>query len=219
MRTPARVSPLADVQSAHAVRWTDIEHMRVVAAFSNEQANALYTVALGDLSHRPRAGVKGPGAAAALNAAGIGTPTQPNRWCHSEGAFIARLGLTEYLIEADQSTDAVLRVLALPDTPNVYPVPHYDAALIIMGPKAVDLFHQTCSVDMATLDPNDGALVLTSVVGVGATVAALQTPTGIAYQVWLDGTYASYMWKTLCEIAHDMGGGPIGSESLSRALG
>ncbi len=219
MSTPARVSPLADVQSAHAARWTEIEHMRVVAAFSNEQANALNAVALGDLSHRPRAGVKGPGAAAALSAAGIGTPPQPNRWCRSEGALIARLGLTEYLIEADQSNDAVSRELALPDTPNVYPVPHYDAALLIIGPKAIDLFRQTCSVDMATLDPNVGALVLTSVVGVGATVAALQTPVGFAYQVWLDGTYASYMWETLCEIAHDMGGGPIGSESLSRVLG
>jgi sarcosine oxidase subunit gamma len=151
-----------------------------------------------------------------LNAAGISTPAQPNRWCRSEGAFIARLGLTEYLIEADQSNDAVSRVLALPNAPDVYPVPHYDAALIVMGPKAVDLFRQTCSVDMATLDPNDGALVLTSVVGVGATVAALQTPAGIAYQVWLDGTYASYMWETLCEIAHDMGGGPIGFDALSR---
>ena len=219
MSTPARVSPLADVQSAHAARWTEIEHMRVVAAFSDEQTNALNAVALGDLSHCPRAGVKGPGTAAALNAAGISTPTQPNRWCRSEGAFIARLGLTEDLIEADQSKEAVSRVLALPDTPNVYPVPHYDAALLIIGPKAIDLFRQTCSVDMATLDPNDGALVLTSVVGVGATVAALQTLAGIAYQVWLDGTYASYMWETLCEIAHDMGGGPVGSESLSRALG
>jgi hypothetical protein len=53
-------------------------------------------------------------------------------------------------------------------------------------------------------------------VGVGATVAALQTPAGIAYQVWLDGTYASYMWETLCEIAHDMEGGPIGFDALSR---
>jgi sarcosine oxidase subunit gamma len=216
MSTPARVSPLADVQSAHAARWTEIEHMRVVAAFSNEQANALNAVALGDLSHRPRAGVKGPGAAAALNAAGINTPSQPNRWCRSDGALVTRLGLTEYLIEADQSNAAVSRVLALSNVPDVYPVPHYDAALIIMGPKAVDLFRQTCSVDMATLDPNDGALVLTSVVGVGATVAALQTPTGIAYQMWLDGTYASYMWETLCEIAHDMGGGPIGFDALSR---
>ncbi len=216
MSTPARVSPLADVQSAHAARWTEIEHMRVVAAFTNEQANVLNAVAIGDLSHRPRAGVKGPGAAAALNAAGISTPTQPNRWCRSEGALVTRLGLTEFLVEADQSKDAVSRVLELPNAPDVYPVPHYDASLIIVGPKAVDLFRQTCSVDMATLHPSDGALVLTSVVGVGATIAALQTPAGIAYQMWLDGTYASYMWDTLCEIARDLGGGPIGFEALSR---
>jgi sarcosine oxidase subunit gamma len=219
MSTPARVSPLSDAQMTEAARWIELEQMRVVAAFHQEHANALDTVAIGDLSFRRRAGVKGPGAAAALNAAGIGTPPQPNQWCMSEGALVARLGLSEYLIEQHSTSDAVARVLALPAATDVYPVPHYDAALIIMGPLAADLFRQTCSVDMATLDAHQGALVLTSVVGVGATVAATTTAAGVAYRMWFDGTYGSYMWETLCEIAHDMGGGPIGHEGLSKAIG
>ena len=56
----------------------------------------------------------------------------------------SRLAFILILIEADQSNDAVSRVLALPNALDVYPVPHYDAALLVMGPKAVDLFRQTC---------------------------------------------------------------------------
>lgn len=219
MSTPARVSPLSDAQTPEAARWIDLEQMRVVAAFRQEQVASLETVAIGDLSFRRRAGVKGPGAAAALNAAGISTPPQPNQWCISEGALVARLGLTEYLIEQHSSSDAVSRVLTVAAAADVYPVPHYDAALIIMGPLAADLFRQTCSVDMATLDAHQGALVLTSVVGVGATVAATTTAAGVAYRMWFDGTYGSYMWETLCEIAHDMGGGAVGYDSLSQPLG
>jgi len=219
MSTPARVSPLTDAQMTDAARWIELEQMRVVAAFRQEHIASLQTVAIGDLSFRRRTGVKGPGAAAALNAAGITTPQQPNQWCMSEGALIARLGLTEYLIEQHSASDAVSRVLSLTAAADVYPVPHYDAALIILGPLAADLFRQTCSVDMATLDARQGALVLTSVVGVGATVAAMNTAAGTAYRMWFDGTYGSYMWETLCEIAHDMGGGAIGYDSMSKAIG
>jgi len=219
MSTPARVSPLSDAQMNDAARWVEHEQMRVVAAFHHEQAASLNSVAIGDLSFRRRTGVKGPGAAAALNAAGVSTPTQPNQWRLSEGALVARLGLTEYLIEQHSAPDAVSRVLSLSAAADVYPVPHYDAALIILGPLAADLFRQTCSVDMATLDASQGALVLTSVVGVGATVAAINTAAGIAYRMWFDGTYSSYMWETLCEIAQDMGGGPIGYGSLLKAIG
>lgn len=218
MSTPARVSPLVDAQAEQAARWIELEQMRVVAAFQQERVTAPETVAIGDLSFRRRTGVKGPGAAAALNALGIDTPYQPNQWCLSQGAFIARLGLTEYLIEQETSDQIVHQVSELPAAANVYPVPHYDAALIVIGPRALDLFRQTCSVDVATIDPNEGGLVLTSLVGVGATVAAINTPAGVAYRIWFDGTYGSYMWDTLCDIAHDIGGGPIGNDMLSKAL-
>ena len=218
MSTPARVSPLTDAQSTQAARWIELEQMRVVAAFQQERSTALETIAIADLSFLRRTGVKGPGAAAALKSLGIDTPAQPNQWCLSQGALVARLGLTEYLIEQETADQVVTRVLTLSPAADVYPVPHFDAALIVIGPQAIDLFRQTCSVDAATIDPNQGGLVLTSMVGVGATVAAMNTSAGVAYRIWFDGTYGSYMWETLCEIAHDMGGGPIGNEMLSKVL-
>jgi len=218
MSLPVRTSPLADVQSPHAARWIDLENMPSVAAFEREAAEALDAVAIGDLSHRRRIGVKGPGAAAALAGLGLATPAQPNSWCRTADAIVARLGLTEYLIEDSAGGDAVSRVQALPDTAGVYPVPRFDAELVVAGPQAVDLFRQTCAVDLSALDAAGGALALTSMVGVGVTVAAVMTPAGVTYRIWCDGTYGGYLWQTLCEVAEDMGGGSIGYETLARVV-
>lgn len=216
MSTPARVSPLADAQAAHAGRWIDLEDMPSVAAFAGESEAHIAVVAIGDLSFRRRTGLKGPGAAAALADAGLATPARANSWCRSEGAIVARLGVTEYLVEDSAGGTAVSRVLALPVAADVYPVPRYDAALVVAGPQAIDLFRQTCAVDMATLDAAGGALALTSMVGVGVTVAAVMTPAGVSYRVWCDGTYGGYLWDTLCGVAQEMGGGPLGTDALSR---
>jgi sarcosine oxidase subunit gamma len=218
MSLPVRIGPVANVQSAHAAHWVIVENMPSVAAFQRERAAALEVVAIGDLSHRRRTGVKGAGAAAALANVGLATPARPNSWCRSDGAMVARLGLTEYLIEDSAGVAAVSRVLDMPATADVYPVPRFDAALVVLGPQAIDLFRQTCAVDVATLDAAAGDLVLTSMVGVGVTVAAVSTPTGVWYHIWCDGTYGGYLWETLCEVAGDMGGGPIGHEALVRVV-
>lgn len=218
MSIPMRVSPLTDVQRPHADRWVVLENMQSVAAFSRERDALREAVAIGDLSHRRRTGVKGPGAAAALAGLGLSTPARPNSWCRTEAAIVARLGLTEYLIEDSAGGDAVAKVLALPKAAGVYPVPRFDAELVVAGPQAVDLFRQTCAVDVGALDAAGGALALTSIVGVGATVAAVMTPAGVTYRVWCDGTYGGYLWETLCEVAEDMGGGAIGHDALSRIV-
>jgi sarcosine oxidase subunit gamma len=218
MSLPARTSPLSDVQAAHAARWIDLEGMRSVAAFEREPAAALDIVAIGDLSYRRRVGVKGPSAAAALAGLGLATPAKPNSWCRTEDAIVARLGITEYLIEDSAGGETVAKVLALPAAAGVYPVPRFDAELVVAGPQAVDLFRQTCAVDISTLDAAGGALALTSMVGVGVTVAAVMTPAGVTYRIWCDGTYGGYLWETLCEVAEDMGGGAIGYEAVARVV-
>jgi sarcosine oxidase subunit gamma len=218
MSLPLRTSPLADAQAALAARWCTVESVQSVAAFSHERDSALEVVAIGDLSHRRRAGIKGPGAAAALASLGLATPARPNSWCRSESALVARLGLTEYLIEDSVGGEIVDKVLALPDAEGVYPVPRFDAELVIAGPQAVDLFRQTCAIDAETLDAAGGALALTSMVGVSVTVAAVMTPAGVTYRVWCDGTYGGYLWETLSGVAEEMGGGPVGQDVLSRVV-
>ena len=215
MSTPLRISPLSDVLTARVARWAKLDDMPCAAVLDGERPAHLDAVAIGDLTHRRRAGLKGPGAAAALAGLGLATPARPNSWCRNDGALVARLGLTEYLIEDAAGGAVAARVVALPDAPDVYPVPRFDAALVVAGPQAVDLFRQTCAVDVAGLDAVGGALALTSMVGVGVTVAALMSPAGVVYRVWCDGTYGGYLWETLCEVAQDLGGGPVGHDLLA----
>jgi sarcosine oxidase subunit gamma len=34
------------------------------------------------------------------------------------------------------------------------------------------------------------------------------------YRIWCDGTFGTYFWQTLVEIATELGGGAIGTESV-----
>ncbi len=222
MSAPARVSPLSDAQSARAAAWLELEAMRCVERFTGEQASSLQTVAIGDLSHCRRTGLKGPGAAAALAGLGLTTPDRPNAWCRSGDSLVLRLGLTEYLVEDARGASAVERVSALPAASDVYPVPRFDAALLVSGPQAIELFREICAIDIGALSAARGDLALTSMVGVGVTVAA--TPAGAdadatVYRVWCDGTYGGYLWQTLCDVAADLGGGPVGAGLLLKHVG
>ncbi|OYW26936.1 MAG: methylglutamate dehydrogenase, partial [Methyloversatilis sp. 12-65-5] len=100
MNAVLRISPLFDVQAPLARDWTTRERMQVVARFGADEAARRASAGIGDRSFLHRTGVKGAGAAAWLNAQGIDTPTQPNSFLQlADGTLVARLGLTEYLIE------------------------------------------------------------------------------------------------------------------------
>lgn len=212
---PLRVSPLFDEQAPLALKWTPIEQMQAVASFGPADAAKLAVAGIGDLSFRRRAGVKGPGAAAWLNALGVATPAQPNSFLRlDDGTLVARLGITEYLVEDAPGGSHAARIGAAAPGGRVYPVPRFDAALVVGGARATDLFRQTCAFDLAGLAP--AALAMTSMVGVGVTAIALDGPDGRYYRLWCDGTWGGYLWATLVEVATDLGGGAVGLDALGR---
>jgi sarcosine oxidase subunit gamma len=212
---PARANPLFDPHNALAPRWTSVESMPVVSAYGPNDRAAAQVVGIGDASARRRTGFKGPAAAAWLQQQSVSIPAQPNQWTPlTAGGLVARLGRTEYLIE-DAADEAVCaRLDALPIPPGVYPVLRQDAALVLTGSRAGDLLLQTCSIDFAALDGAARPVVLTSMVGVGVTVAVEAREAARRYRVWCDGTYAAYLWTTLVDVARDLGGGPVGLEAL-----
>ncbi|MCE2969020.1 MAG: hypothetical protein LW847_02120 [Burkholderiales bacterium] len=57
-------------------------------------------VALNDVSARARVGVKGAAAAEFLRAQGLAVPERFNCWTERDGVLVARLGMTEFLVEA-----------------------------------------------------------------------------------------------------------------------
>lgn len=217
MSAPVRVSPLLDAQRSQASKWTQPEGMQSVAAFGPTDAAHLHQVGIGDLSFRRRAGVKGPGAAAWLKSLDIETPERPNSWLRMpDGTLVLRLGMTEFLVEDVPGGAHAARLQAAAPAHGVYPVPRFDASLVIAGREALELTRQTCAFDFATLSPQAQTVVMTSMVGVGITAIALNGSDGLRYRLWCDGTYGSYLWSTLVEVARDLGGGEVGLDALGR---
>jgi sarcosine oxidase subunit gamma len=178
---------------------------------SDQQKAELLGVA--DLSHLPRAGVKGPGAAGWLSELGLLLPSRPNIWLElSNGGLIGRLGHTEYLIEGN--TTSVTQIMQTERAPGVYPVLRQDAAFALCGSRVNELLLQTCNVDFRCLATNPEHLVLTSMAGVSVLVLATGNKIQPVYRLWCDGTYGLYLWETLTGIAEELGGGGIGLDVL-----
>lgn len=214
---PTRISPLFDEQAPHAAKWTQVETMQSVAAYGSADAARVPLAGIGDLSFRRRAGAKGPGAAAWLNALGIATPERPNSYLRmDDGTLVLRMGNTEFLVEDVAGGSRAATMLATAPGAGVYPVPRYDAALVITGRNAIELTRQTCAFDFASLSPSAQPLVMTSMVGVGVTAIALDGADGTYFRLWCDGTYGGYLWATLVEVAADLGGGAVGLDALGR---
>lgn len=215
MNAPIRISPLSDRQIALAARTSRLEQMQVISSFGQDDAAKLAVAGIGDLTFRRRAGVKGRGAQAALNDQGIATPDRPNTFLHlDDGTLVARLGMTEYLIEDAIGGVRTAGLMTQVPATGVYPVPRFDAALLIAGSRAPELFRQTCAFDFSALALPGNPLAMTSMVGVGVTAIALDGPTGRYYRLWCDGTYGGYLWATLVEVAMELGGGAVGFEAL-----
>ncbi|MBA2723134.1 MAG: methylglutamate dehydrogenase [Methylibium sp.] len=215
MNALARCGPLRDAQVSPTVRWLSLETMPTAACFDDADAQRLGQAGIGDLGFARRAGVKGPGARGWLEALGLPTPLQPNAWLRAEcGSLVARLGLTEFAVVGVASSTAIAQMNATLPTAGVYPVPRFDADLLLAGRHVHDLLKQTCTFDFEGLDLDTQPLVMTSMVGVGVTVLAFAGEHGPHYRVWCDGTYGAYLWDTLTEVAAGLGGGAVGFEAL-----
>ena len=152
-----------------------------------------------NVSRTPRAGVKGPGAAAWLAALDVPVPRAPNSWLPLPGGLIARLGLAEFLVEGPESAK-----LAAPLAHGVYPVLRQDTALMLKGTHLNDLLLETCSVDFRALDLATRPVVLTSMAGVGVTVIPGEEGGMPCTRLWCDSTWGEWFFETLTGIAGEL---------------
>ncbi|MCL5059922.1 MAG: hypothetical protein M1449_05070 [Candidatus Thermoplasmatota archaeon] len=156
-------------------------------------------IAFDDMSRTPRAGVKGPGAAAWLAALGLPVPEKPNSWLPLPGGLIARLGMTEFLVEGPESAK-----LAAPLAHGVYPVLRQDTALRLRGERLDELLLEICSVDFRALDPVAHPVVLTSMAGVGVTAIPSEENGTPCIRLWCDSTWGIWFFETLAGVAGEL---------------
>jgi len=124
---------------------------------------------------------------------------------------VLRLGSSEFLIEDQLGGLACTRLAS--DTvrvPSVYKVPRADAAFIVSGSEALNLFSELCSLDLREKSLAAQDLIMTQVAGISATVIHQTFNGEPVYRIWCDGTYGAYLWGVLIEIATELGGGAVG---------
>ena len=148
------------------------------------------------VTDRARTGCKGAHAAAWLSARALPVPPAPNTWaaCAGDAGLVARLGSSEFLIEADAALVETLDA-ALASTPQgVYPVLRADAAFLIEGQGVHDALAQVCNVNFAALDLARAPVIMTLMIG----VAVLVLPEagdggGRRYRIWCDPSFGEYL--------------------------
>lgn len=213
MKSSMPLSPIHDALLAHGAIWRDEGHSTSVARFSDNETETASQLGIADLSHLARTGVKGPGAADWLKKQGFPLPPQPNTWLSlPEEGLIARLGNTEYLIEA--APEVIGRIMQTPRAAGVYPVLRQDTSFALCGERLNELLLQVCNIDFRCLNRDPSLVVLTSMAGVGVSVLRCGPAGTPCYRLWCDGSYGLYLWETLCGIAEELGGGGIGLEAL-----
>lgn len=152
-----------------------------------------------NVSRTPCAGVKGPGAATWLASLDVPVPRAPNTWLPLPGGLIARLGLSEFLVEGPESAK-----LAAPLAQGVYPVLRQDTSLVLHGARLNELLLETCSVDFRALDLATRPVVLTSMVGVGVTIIPGEEGGMPCCRIWCDSTYGEWFYETLAGVAGEL---------------
>ncbi|NEQ28810.1 MAG: methylglutamate dehydrogenase [Microcoleus sp. SIO2G3] len=205
MKTPIRLSPIFDRLQSLKGNWREINGMPCLT----ETDNDFPTLGMADLSCLTRCGFKGAGAAEWLQSQGLPVPDRPNSWLSlPEGGIIARLGISEFLIEDNLESAISPRLINQSVPAQVYPVLRQYLAIALCGNSIDELMRQTGNVNFSALPLTEAPVVLTSMIGVSVTII----PGEQIYRIWCDGTFGVYFWQTLLEIVAEIGGGTIGAE-------
>jgi sarcosine oxidase subunit gamma len=212
--TFTRMSPVSHAQHGLSPKMGDVHGMEVALTFAAVTQTGRNQQQLGvcDVSCFARFGIKGPGAQAWLLALGVEIPAAANSWAQqANGALVLRLGNSEFLVE-DQPGSQLCQALQAADASGsgLYKVPRYDAALILSGREVQNLLSELCTLDLSEKGLAQQALLMTQVAGISATVLRQNLNGEEIYRLWCDGTYGSYLWETVLQIAEELGGGAVG---------
>jgi sarcosine oxidase, subunit gamma len=176
-------------------------------------------IELSDISGLKKLGLKGPGVAAWLASRRIDLPADIFRATRtSDGGWTVRLGTAEFMLEASSSDDQMSHLEAsLESLPlGVYRVPHEEATFLLAGGRTGLVFAQTCGIDFRKAVP--GLVIYSRVAGVSCGILPTADEHGLSYRIWLDPSYADYLWETLAGVVRELDGHCTPSPARDTAL-
>jgi sarcosine oxidase subunit gamma len=192
-------------------RTSPIHHLFESQSDDVERA-AMKVLSLCDLSALTKLGVKGSEAEGWLREQDVEVPEEiyeSRRF--AEGGLIVRLGPDEFLLESGVVGESMVALAARLESTQgqVSAVPREDATFLMTGSRAIDVLAQTCGVNFRGVKPQ--RLILTRVAGVSCGILPETISNVQAYRLWIDPTYAIYLWGTLVEICESLDGTIIGA--------
>ena len=216
--TVTRRSPLHDLLKARGASWQTVEGVAFAVRFrsDDEERRALESLAICDMSGLAKLGVKGPQSAEWLSGQGLDVPDAVFATSRlGTGGLLARLGADEFFLESGPGEELLAQLDArlAEQTGRLLRVEHQEATLLLTGTRCLDVLAQTCGFDFA--NQTSPQVVLTRVAGVSCGVFLDSSLRGAAdvpvYRLWVDASYAHYLWETLVEICESLGGAVIGT--------
>ena len=207
-------SPIHSMLEAMKPHWGQVDQTPIALHFGDPEAElaAMKTLALCDVSALPKLGLKGAGAEAWLRRQGIEAPTAIYETCRlSDGGLVVRLGVDEFFLESGIAGSSVPGLWASlsPNENSLHPVERQDATFLLPGSSALEVMAQTCGVDLRKAAPRK--MILTQVARVSSSVMPDPVDELPVYRLWVDPSYAIYLWQTLETICRDLGGLVIGA--------
>lgn len=159
-----------------------------------------------DLGFTAKLGLKGAGAADWLAARQLPVPQEiygATRLAH--GGWIVKIGAAEYFVEPDDPAAIEHWLAQGPLPPGVYRAPREETALLLQGDrtKLLALVAQTCAIEVAKAPPE--RIFYSRVAGVSCGILPATTSPA-SFRLWVDPTYADYLWETLAAIVAELGG-------------
>lgn len=201
-------------------RWQRVAERAVAVQLGDEETEraAAAKVGICDVSALARLMLKGPDAAELLRASDVVVPPRIyDSGPLKGGGICARTGAMEFFIEDGWHGNAIARLRddIKERAAGVLPVWRQDISLMISGSDATTLLAQVCSFNFSAAGEQ---FVMTQVAGVSCSVLRRDRAGLPVWQLWADGTYGSYLWQTLVEIARELGGDAVGTAHLGAPL-
>jgi glycine cleavage system aminomethyltransferase T len=215
-----RRTPVHAVLESLAPEWGERFDMTVALGFAEpeQETRRLAELGLADLSALRRVGLKGPAAEAWLRNHGYPAPGAIYECQRLDGGLVIRVDTLEFLIEDGLGGGpAVDLAEALgPGADGAFRVERQDCSLLIAGDRALEVFAQTCGVNLAEMGD---AFFKTRIALCSCSVKRDDLAAVPAWRLWLEPSYAEYLWTALLEIVTELGGGAVGWHAIERTAG
>jgi hypothetical protein len=124
----------------------------------------------------------------------------------SDDVWIVRTGTCECMIECGLEGDVAdaLRRELKSEVAGVYLSVREHATFILNGSRMYEVFAQSCALDVRNVRSDQ--VIYTSLAGVHCAILRESGTMGEACRMWIDPSYAHYLWGTLAEIVRELGG-------------